>query len=110
MGVSNIITFDAHDPRVQNAIPLSGLDNFMPTYQFVKALFKHDNTLKIDKDHLMVISPDEGAMSRAVYLANNLGVDMGMFYKTKRLLQGHQRKKPDRCPRVPRKLPLKERL
>ena len=80
-GVSNIITFDAHDPRVQNAIPLSGLDNFMPTYQFVKALFKHDNTLKIDKDHLMVISPDEGAMSRAVYLANNLGVDMGMFYK-----------------------------
>ena len=81
MGVSNIITFDAHDPRVQNAIPLSGLDNFMPTYQFVKALFKHDNTLKIDKDHLMVISPDEGAMSRAVYLANNLGVDMGMFYK-----------------------------
>ena len=81
MGVSNILTFDAHDPRVQNAIPLSGLDNFMPTYQFVKALFKHDNTLKIDKDHLMVISPDEGAMSRAVYLANNLGVDMGMFYK-----------------------------
>ena len=81
MGVENIITFDAHDPRVQNAIPLSGLDNFMPTYQFVKALFKHDNTLKIDKDHLMVISPDEGAMSRAVYLANNLGVDMGMFYK-----------------------------
>ena len=81
MGVANILTFDAHDPRVQNAIPLSGLDNFMPTYQFVKALFKHDNTLKIDKDHLMVISPDEGAMSRAVYLANNLGVDMGMFYK-----------------------------
>ena len=81
MGVSNIITFDAHDPRVQNAIPLSGLDNFMPTYQFVKALFKHDKTLKIDKDHLMVISPDEGAMNRAVYLANNLGVDMGMFYK-----------------------------
>ena len=81
MGVSNIITFDAHDPRVQNAIPLSGFDNFMPTYQFIKALFKHDNTLQIDKDHLMVISPDEGAMGRAVYLANNLGVDMGMFYK-----------------------------
>ena len=81
MGVSNIITFDAHDPRVQNAIPLAGLDNFMPTYQFVKALFLHDQTLKIDKDHLMVISPDEGAMNRAVYLANNLGVDMGMFYK-----------------------------
>lgn len=81
MGVSNIITFDAHDPRVQNAIPLSGFDNFMPTYQFIKALFAHDKSLKIDKEHLIVISPDEGAMSRAVYLANNLGVDMGMFYK-----------------------------
>ncbi len=81
MGVSNIITFDAHDPRVQNAIPLKGFDNFMPTYQFVKALFSHDHTLQIDKDHLMVISPDEGAMNRAVYLANNLSVDMGMFYK-----------------------------
>lgn len=81
MGVSNIITFDAHDPRVQNAIPLHGFDNFMPTYQFVKTLFDHDKTLQIDKDHLMVISPDEGAMNRAVYLANNLSVDMGMFYK-----------------------------
>ena len=81
MGVSNIITFDAHDPRVQNAIPLHGFDNFMPTYQFVKTLFEHDRNLRIDKDHLMVISPDEGAMNRAVYLANNLGVDMGMFYK-----------------------------
>ena len=81
MGVSNIITFDAHDPRVQNAIPLNGFDNFMPTYQFVKALFKHDQSLIIDKDHLMIISPDEGAMSRAVYQANNMGVDMGMFYK-----------------------------
>lgn len=81
MGVDNIITFDAHDPRVQNAIPLSGFDNFMPTYQFVKTLFNHDQDLKIDKDHLMIISPDEGAMDRAVYLANNLSVDMGMFYK-----------------------------
>lgn len=81
MGVKNIITFDAHDPRVQNAIPLKGFDNFMPTYQFVKALLHHDPGLKIDKDHLMVISPDEGAMNRAVYLANNLSVDMGMFYK-----------------------------
>ena len=81
MGVDNFITFDAHDPRVQNAIPLSGLDNFMPTYQFVKAIFQHDQSIRIDKDHLMVISPDEGAMNRAVYLANNLGVDMGMFYK-----------------------------
>lgn len=81
MGVSNIITFDAHDPRVQNAIPLSGFDNFMPTYQFVKAVLKQYPTLKIDKENLMVISPDEGAMDRAVYLANNLSVDMGMFYK-----------------------------
>ena len=81
MGVQDIITFDAHDPRVQNAIPLNGFDKFMPTYQFVKALFQHDHSLKIDKDHLMIISPDEGAMDRAVYLANNLSVDMGMFYK-----------------------------
>ena len=81
MGVENIITFDAHAPRVQNAIPLYGFDNFMPTYQFVKTLFTHDKTTQIDKDHLMIISPDEGAMNRAVYLANNLGVDMGMFYK-----------------------------
>ena len=81
MGGSNIITFDAHDPRVQNSIPLSGFDNFMPTYQFVKTLLKHDPDLQLDKDHLMVISPDEGAMDRAVYLANNLSVDMGMFYK-----------------------------
>ena len=81
MGVSNIITFDAHDPRVQNAIPLHGFDSFMPTYQFVKTLFAHDNSIVIDKDHLMIISPDEGAMDRAVYLANNLSVDMGMFYK-----------------------------
>ncbi len=81
MGVSNIITFDAHDPRVQNAIPLNGFNNFMPTYQFIKALFSYDKTLKIDKEHLMIISPDEGAMNRAVYLANNLSVDMGMFYK-----------------------------
>lgn len=81
MGVSNIITFDAHDPRVQNAIPLSGFDNFMPTYQFVKAVLKQYPDLKIDKESLMIISPDEGAMDRAVYLANNLSVDMGMFYK-----------------------------
>lgn len=81
MGVSNIITFDAHDPRVQNSIPLSGFDNFMPTYQFVKTLLNHDPDLQLDKDHLMVISPDEGAMGRAVYFAGVLGVDMGMFYK-----------------------------
>ena len=81
MGVSNIITFDAHDPRVQNSIPLTGFDNFMPTYQFVKAMFTNISDMKVSKDDMMIISPDEGAMSRAVYLANNLGVDMGMFYK-----------------------------
>ncbi len=81
MGVTNIITFDAHDPRVQNAIPLSGFDNFSPNYQFIKALLKAEPDLNIDKDHLMIISPDEGAMHRAVYLSNVLGVDMGMFYK-----------------------------
>ena len=81
MGVSNIITFDAHDPRVQNAIPLRGFDNFTPPYQFIKALLKKEPNMIIDKDHLMAISPDEGAMGRAVYFANNLGIDMGMFYK-----------------------------
>ena len=81
MGVSNIITFDAHDPRVQNAIPLSGFDSFNPQYQFLKALFREVPDLKADKEHLMIISPDEGAMSRAVYFSNILGVDMGMFYK-----------------------------
>jgi len=81
MGVSNILTFDAHDPRVQNAIPIQGFDSFMPTYQFLKALIDSVSDLKIDNDHLMVISPDEGAMERAIYFANILGVDMGMFYK-----------------------------
>ena len=81
MGVSNIFTFDAHAPRVQNAIPLKGFDNFSPNYQFMKALLRAEPDLKVDKDHLMIISPDEGAMHRAVYLSNVLGVDMGMFYK-----------------------------
>ena len=81
MGVSNIITFDAHDPRVQNSIPLQGFDTFMPTYQFLKALTKSVPNFQIDNEHLMIISPDEGAMGRAVYFANILGVDMGMFYK-----------------------------
>ncbi len=81
MGVSNIITFDAHDPRVQNAIALKGFDNFSPAYQFMKALLKAVPDLAVDKEHLMIISPDEGGMSRAIYLANNIGVDMGMFYK-----------------------------
>ncbi|MBQ8803764.1 MAG: ribose-phosphate pyrophosphokinase [Tyzzerella sp.] len=81
MGVSNIITFDAHDPRVQNAIPIIGFDNISPNYQFMKALLRAEPDLRVDKDHLMIISPDEGAMHRAVYLSNVLGVDMGMFYK-----------------------------
>ena len=81
MGVSNFITFDAHDPRVMNAIPLGGFDNFMPTYQFLKALLRSVPDLTIDNDHLMIISPDEGATNRAIYLANVLGIDMGMFYK-----------------------------
>lgn len=81
MGVSNIITFDAHDPRVQNSIPLHGFDNFQPPYQFIKALLRAEPDLSMDKDHLMIVSPDEGAMHRAVYFSNVLGVDMGMFYK-----------------------------
>ncbi len=81
MGVSNIITFDAHDPRVQNSIPLSGFDSFSPAYQFMKALFREVPDIIPDKEHLMIISPDEGAMHRAVYFSNILEVDMGMFYK-----------------------------
>ena len=81
MGVSNIITFDAHDPRVQNSIPLHGFDNFNPLYQFMKALLRAEPNLKVDKEHLMIVSPDEGAMHRAVYFSNVLGVNMGMFYK-----------------------------
>lgn len=81
MGVSNIITFDAHDPRVQNSIPLHGFDNFNPPYQFMKALLRAEPDLPIDKEHLMIVSPDEGAMHRAVYFSNVLGVNMGMFYK-----------------------------
>lgn len=81
MGVDNIITFDAHDPRVQNAIPLHGFETVQPTYQFIKGLLKHVLDLTIDSDHMMVISPDEGGMNRAIYMANVLGLDMGMFYK-----------------------------
>ena len=81
MGVSNIMTFDAHDPRVQNAIPLIGFDNFNPPYQFMKALLRAEPDLVLDKEHLMIVSPDEGAMHRAVYFSNVLGVEMGMFYK-----------------------------
>lgn len=81
MGVSNILTFDAHDPRVQNATPLMGFDNAMPNYQVLKALFKKVPDLKIDKDHLMIVSPDEGAMNRNIFYSSMMGLDLGMFYK-----------------------------
>jgi len=81
MGVSNIITFDAHDPRVQNAIPLSGFDNVRPTYQMLKALCKKYPDISLFKDDIMVISPDEGAMSRSMYYASVMGIELGMFYK-----------------------------
>lgn len=81
MGVTNIITFDAHDPRVQNSIPLNGFDNFTPPYQFIQALIRSVKNLIVDKEHLIVISPDEGALDRAIYFASVLGVDTGMFYK-----------------------------
>ncbi|NLL72188.1 MAG: ribose-phosphate pyrophosphokinase [Clostridiales bacterium] len=81
MGVESIITFDAHDPRVQNAIPLNSLETVQPTYQFIKAILKNVPGIKVDSDHMMVMSPDEGGMGRAVYFANVLGLDMGMFYK-----------------------------
>ena len=81
MGVDNILTFDAHDPRVNNAIPISGFESIMPTYQFIKNLLRNVDDIKLDADHLMVISPDEGAMGRVVYYANVLGINVGMFYK-----------------------------
>lgn len=81
MGVDNIITFDAHDPRVQNAIPLNGFETIRPTYQFIKGLLRSVHDLNIDNEHMMIISPDEGATGRAIYMANVLGLDMGMFYK-----------------------------
>lgn len=81
MGVDNIITFDAHDARVQNAIPVHGFENVSPAYQMIKALINHEKDLKIDKDHMMIISPDEGGMSRCMYYSNVLGLDLGMFYK-----------------------------
>lgn len=81
MGVDNIITFDAHDPRVQNAIPLHGFETVQPAYQFIKGLLRHVKDLSLDSDHMMIISPDEGGMTRAIYIANVLGLDMGMFYK-----------------------------
>lgn len=81
MGVDNIITFDAHDPRVQNAIPLHGFETIQPSYQFIKGLLQNVDDLQLDPEHMMVVSPDEGGMSRAIYIASVLGLDMGMFYK-----------------------------
>ena len=81
MGVDNIITFDAHDSRVQNAIPLHGFETVSPTYQFIKGLLMNVPDLTIDAKHMMIISPDEGGMTRAIYMANVMGLDMGMFYK-----------------------------
>ena len=81
LGVTELITFDAHDPRVQNATPLMGFDNFMPSYQIIKALLKRFDDLRLDKDHFMIVSPDEGAMNRNTYYASILGLDLGMFYK-----------------------------
>ena len=81
MGVANIITFDAHDPRLMNAIPLLSFDNVMPTYQVLKTLLQHMPDLQFDKNHFMVVSPDEGAMSRNMYYSSVLGCNLGMFYK-----------------------------
>ena len=81
MGVDNIITFDAHDPRVQNAIPLKGFENVQPVYQMIKAMTRSIDNLHFDKEHLMVISPDEGGMGRCIYYSTVLGVELGMFYK-----------------------------
>ena len=81
MGITNIITFDAHDPRVCNAIPLHGFDNVQPSYQMIKALIKAVPDIVIDKDNLMMISPDEGAMGRCMHYSSILGINIGMFYK-----------------------------
>ena len=81
MGVENIITFDAHDPRVQNAIPLKGFETVQPIYQYTKGLLKNFPDLQVDSEHMMIISPDEGGMRRAIYFANMLKLDVGMFYK-----------------------------
>ena len=81
MGVENIITFDAHDPRVMNAIPLKGFENVYTTYQMIKAIVNNIPDLKIDKDHLTIISPDEGGVNRGVYYSSVMGLDLGMFYK-----------------------------
>ncbi|MCR4650844.1 MAG: ribose-phosphate pyrophosphokinase [Lachnospiraceae bacterium] len=94
MGIDNFITFDAHDPRVANAIPLYGFDNYMLPDQFVNAILASEKDLIIDKDHLVVISPDEGALNRAIYFANVLGVNTGMFYKRRDYTQVVNGKNP----------------
>ncbi len=81
MGVANVLTFDAHDPRVQNAVPLMGFDNIIPSYQVLKSMFRNLSDFKPNKEHFMIVSPDEGAINRNMYYASVLGVDMGMFYK-----------------------------
>ena len=81
MGVQNIITFDAHDPRVNNAIPLEGFDNVQAAYQMIKALLKNVDDIKLDRDHTMIVSPDEGGMGRCIYYSSVLGLELGMFYK-----------------------------
>ena len=81
MGVKNIITFDAHDPRVNNAIPLDGFDNVQATYQMIKALLKSVPDIKLDREHTMIVSPDEGGMGRCIYYSSVLGLELGMFYK-----------------------------
>ncbi|MBR4068476.1 MAG: ribose-phosphate pyrophosphokinase [Clostridia bacterium] len=91
LGVSNFITFDAHDPRVQNAVPLMGFDSVKPSYQILKALFRKEQDLHIDRDHMMIISPDEGAIDRNIFYSSVLGIDMGMFYKRRdytRIVEG----------------------
>ena len=92
VGVQNLITFEAHDPRVMNAVPLMGFDNVMPTYQVLKCMFKHVPDLSLDRDHFMIVSPDEGALNRNMYYASVLSVDLGMFYKRRdysRIVNGH---------------------
>ena len=81
MGISNIVTFDAHDPRMQNAVPLMGFDSVRPSYQILKALFRKDKDLQLDREHMMIVSPDEGALDRNIFFSSVLGLDMGMFYK-----------------------------
>lgn len=94
LGVSSILTFDAHDPRVQNAIPFTTFDTVMPTYQFIKAMLKNIPDIKMDAEHMLAISPDEGAMNRAVYFAGVLGIDVGMFYKRRDYTQVVNGKNP----------------